>query len=134
MAGAARRIMIVEDDPDGMKILDSMLAAAGYEVLRAYGVDDALRKLKTQVIDVILTDLAMPKVSGVELIAEVKKDWATRNIPVIAVTAFMWDPIAQSAGQMGCDGFIAKPFTRERLVKEIERHFEPDSGSIRLRS
>jgi CheY-like chemotaxis protein len=115
--------MIVEDDPDGMKILGLMLATAGYEVLRAYGVEDALRKLKTQRVDIILTDLAMPKMSGVELIAAVKKDLITRNIPVVAVTAFLWDQIAQAAGQAGCDGFVGKPFNRERLVNEIERHF-----------
>ncbi len=113
--------MIIEDDPDAMKVLASMLASAGYEVVRAYGGEDALRRLKQQKVDLILTDLAMPRMSGVEVIAAVKKDAATSHIPILAVTAFLWDQIAQSAGQVGCDGFIGKPFRKDQIVREIEK-------------
>jgi CheY-like chemotaxis protein len=122
MPGFSQKIMIVEDDPDAMKVLAAMLASVGYEVVRAYGGEDALRRLKQQKVDLILTDLAMPRMSGVEVIAAVKKDPDTRTIPVVAVTAFMWDQIAQSAGQVGCDGFIAKPFRKDQIVREIEKH------------
>lgn len=113
--------MIIEDDPDAMKVLSSMLAAAGYDVVRAYGGEDALRRLKQQKVDLILTDLAMPRMSGVEVIAAVKKDADTSHIPILAVTAFMWDQIAQSAAQVGCDGFIGKPFRKDQVLREIEK-------------
>jgi len=122
MNGVQRRILIVEDDVDGMKILSSMLTSAGYQVVRAYGGEDALRKVKAQKFDLVLTDLAMPKMSGVEVIDGIKKNAETRHIPVLAVTAFVWDQIAQSAGQVGCDGFIRKPFTAQQLLREVEKH------------
>ena len=122
MAQYARRIMIIEDDLDALKVLAAMLASAGYQVVQTYGGEDALRRLKVQKVDLILTDLAMPRMSGVEVIAAVKNDAALAHIPILAVTAFMWDSIAQSAGQVGCDGFIAKPFRKEQIVREIEKH------------
>lgn len=114
--------MIIEDDLDSMKVLSAMLASAGYEVVRTYGGEDALRRLKQQKVDLILTDLAMPRMSGVEVIAAVRQDETLAHIPIVAVTAFMWDTIAQSAGQAGADGFIGKPFRKEVVVREIEKH------------
>ena len=117
--------MIIEDDLDSMKVLSAMLASAGYEVVRTYGGEDALRRLKQQKVDLILTDLAMPRMSGVEVIAAVRKDESLAHIPILAVTAFMWDTIAQSAAQVGCDGFIGKPFRKEQIVREIEKRLVP---------
>jgi two-component system cell cycle response regulator DivK len=122
MPGESYRILVVEDDPDLMRILSYTLSSAGYEVIRAYGGEDALRKVKAQQVDLVLTDLAMPKVSGVEVIDKVKRDPTTRHIPVVAVTAYIWDGLAQSAGQVGCDGFIAKPFDRKHLLQEVEKY------------
>ncbi|OFV87081.1 MAG: hypothetical protein A3J75_05320 [Acidobacteria bacterium RBG_16_68_9] len=130
MPGRQRRILVVEDDPDIMRILSHMLTTAGYEVVRAYGGEDALRKVKSQKIDLVLTDLAMPKVSGVDVIAAVKSDPATASVPCLAVTAFVWDQIAQTAGQAGCDGFIGKPFTTQQLLCEVEKHLGSPSPSV----
>lgn len=114
--------MVIEDDPHAMKVLWAMLLSAGYDVVRTYGGEDALRRLAQQRVDLILTDLAMPGMSGVEVIASVKKNPRLAHIPILAVTAFMWDTIAQSAGQVGCDGFIGKPFRKDQIVREIEKH------------
>ena len=104
------KILVVEDEPDIMRIITHALTAAGYQVIPAYGGEDAIRKVKTHMPDLVLTDLSMPKVSGVEVIQAVKDDPETRHIPVVAVTAHVWGGLAQSAGQVGCDGYISKPF------------------------
>ncbi len=117
-----RTIMIVEDDPDIMHLLTYTLSESGYRVVQAYGGEDALRKVKKARPDLILTDLAMPRMSGVEIIHQIKKDRDTQHIPIVAVTAFMWDGIAQSAGQVGVDGFIAKPFTPKQLLGEVVKY------------
>ena len=114
--------MVIEDDPDLMRLLHHILTAAGFHVVQAYGGEDALRKVKHHKPDLILTDLAMPKMSGVEVIHQVKSDPDTRLIPCVAVTAFMWDHIAQSASQAGCDSFIAKPFNAVRLLREVAKY------------
>jgi two-component system cell cycle response regulator DivK len=119
------RILIVEDDPDIMRILTHGLNAVGHQVVPAYGGEDALRKVKARQFDLVLTDLAMPKVSGVEVIQSIKSDPATRHIPVLAVTAHIWDGIAQSAGQVGCDGYISKPFSMKRLAEEVQKYLKP---------
>src|SRR5574337_1547050 len=113
------KILIVEDDPDIMRILMHTLSGAGYQVVPAYGGEDAIKKVKVQKPDLILTDLAMPKVSGVEVVETIKKDPDTQHIPIVAVTAHVWDGIAQSAGQLGCDGFISKPFSPRQLLQEV---------------
>lgn len=116
------KILVLEDDPDIMRILLHTLKSAGYVVIPAYGGEDALKKVKTQAPDLILTDLSMPKMSGVEVIEVLKGDPDTAHIPVVAVTAYVWDGLAQSAGQVGCDGFIAKPFSTKHLLKEVEKY------------
>jgi CheY-like chemotaxis protein len=125
MMGA--KILVVEDEPDIMRIISHALTAAGYRVVHAYGGEDAIRKVKVQRPDLVLTDLAMPKVSGVEVIQAIKKDPETQHIPILAVTAHVWDGIAQSAGQVGVDGFISKPFNMKQLLQEVQK-FLPSSN------
>jgi len=115
-------IMLIEDDPDLMRLMSHMLKAAGFEVVQAYGGEDALRKVQTRAPDLILTDLAMPKMSGVEVIHRLKSNPDLQHIPVVAVTAYIWDTIAQAAGGVGVDGFIAKPVTATRLLQEVAKY------------
>ncbi len=122
------RILVVEDDPDIMRIITHVLSAVGHQVIPAYGGEDAVRKVKTQKFDLVLTDLAMPKVSGVEVIHIIKGDPETCHIPVLAVTAHVWDGIAQSAGQVGCDGFISKPFNTKQLLQEVQKHLKSSAA------
>jgi CheY-like chemotaxis protein len=116
--------MVIEDDPDLMRIIVRTLQMNGFEVIQAYGGEDAMRKMKLRKPDMIFTDLAMPKMTGVDVIRAVKKDPETRTIPCVAVTAYMWDTIATFAGQAGCDGFIAKPFKASRLLDEVAKHID----------
>ena len=118
------KILIVEDDPDIMRILHHTLSTEGFQVVQAYGGEDAIRKVALHKPDLVLTDLSMPKISGVEVIQTIKTDPDTQHIPVVAVTAHVWDGIAQSAGQVGCDGYISKPFTAKQVVQEVYRHLK----------
>ena len=122
------RILIVEDDPDILRLLLLAVNGAGYQAVPAYGGDDAIRKVKAQPFDLVVTDLSMPKVSGVEVIQSIKTDPATQHIPVIAVTAHVWDSISQSARQVGCDGFISKPFSFKQVVQEIAKYLKPSQA------
>lgn len=122
------KILVVEDDPDMMRILVHTLKGAGYQVIPAYGGEDAIRKVQLHKPDMVFTDLSMPKVSGVEVIEAIKSDPATAHIPVVAVTAHVWDGIAQSAGQVGCDGYVSKPFTTKQIIQEVYRHLKIPSA------
>ena len=122
----AAKILVVEDEPDIMRIITHTLQSVGHQVIPAYGGDDAIRKVKAHLPDLVLTDLAMPKVSGVQVIESIKKDPDTKKIPVIAVTAHVWDGIAQEAGAAGCDGYISKPFSMKQLLQEVQKHLPPE--------
>jgi CheY-like chemotaxis protein len=121
---ANERILVAEDEPDSMRIITHALIAAGFQVIPAYGGEDAVKKARAQKPSLVLTDLAMPDVTGVEVIEAIKRDPELRHIPVLAVTAHIWDPIAQSAGESGCDGFIPKPFTAKHLIEEVRKFLE----------
>jgi two-component system cell cycle response regulator DivK len=118
------KVLIVDDDPDCMCILRHALTAAGYQAVPAYGGEDAIRKAKTEHPALVLTDLAMPKVNGIEVIYSIKHDPTTRHIPVLAVTAHIWDWIAKGANQAGCDGYVAKPFKLKDLIAAVRIHIE----------
>ena len=122
MDASAARIMVIEDDHDLMRLITHTLSRAGLHVIQAYGGQDGLRKLRLNRPDLILTDLAMPQMSGVEVIQRVKSDPHTNSIPCVAVTAFMWDHIAQCAGQAGCDSYLSKPFNAVRLLQEVAKY------------
>jgi CheY-like chemotaxis protein len=122
MSIGAARILVVEDAHDLMRLMVRILDSAGFTVIQAYGGEDALRKVRTQHPDLVLTDLAMPVMSGVEVIERIKRDPESASIPCIAVTAYMWDQIATAAGRAGCDGFVGKPFNSAKLLAEIAKH------------
>ena len=90
-------ILVVEDEPATMKLITYALNSAGYWVIVGYGGEDAIRKVKALKPDLVLTDLEMPKVTGYDVIAAVRQDPATSHIPVIAVTAHLWDWGAEGA-------------------------------------
>jgi CheY-like chemotaxis protein len=126
-AGSARtrRILVIDDDPDIVRILRYMLRDAGYSVIYAYNGADGIQKAKTEKPDLVLTDLAMPNVSGLDVIETLHKDPETRDIPILAVTAHAAENIGQAAHQLGCAGHILKPFTPEQLLHRIQRCFDP---------
>ncbi|GIW46118.1 MAG: hypothetical protein KatS3mg077_3400 [Candidatus Binatia bacterium] len=116
------KILVVEDDPDILRIMMHTLRAAGHVVIPAYGGEDALRKVKQHQPDLVVTDLAMPKMTGVEVIEQIKRNDATKHIPCVAVTAHVWEFLAHSAGDAGCEGYLAKPFTNRQLIEFVNKY------------
>jgi CheY-like chemotaxis protein len=126
------RILIVDDEPDALFILRHVLTKAGYEVVPAYGGADAVRKVQRQHFDLIVTDLAMPMVSGVEIIDRVRSDPERQRIPILAVTAYLWDNMGQCAGQAGCDAFLNKPVNARDLLREVDRQLRRPRSAARI--
>jgi two-component system chemotaxis response regulator CheY len=119
--GRSLRILVVEDHEDQMALITHVLTAAGFQVVQADGGENAVEKLRTQQIDLVLTDLAMPNVSGVQVIAAAKADHEIRAIPVVVVSGYTWDEIGRAALVAGADGYVNKPFTPERLIREVKK-------------
>jgi two-component system cell cycle response regulator DivK len=122
MFARTQRILIVDDEPDCLYILEQILTRAGYEVDKALGGEAALRKLGQNRYDLLMTDLAMPKTNGLDVIAAVKEDPGLAHMPVLATTAHIWDSIADCAGNAGCDGFLSKPMDRNHILRTVDEH------------
>ena len=106
---AAKRILVVEDNELNMKLLNDVLEAHGYDVLSTGEGAVAIEWAKQYHPDLILMDLQLPDMSGLDATRQLKADEATRDIPVIAVTAFAMAGDEKKALDHGCDAYVAKP-------------------------
>jgi CheY-like chemotaxis protein len=140
--------LVIDDDRDMVRIVRYILRDAGYTVIYAYTGADGIRKARTEKPDLVLTDLAMPNVSGLDVVDTLHEGPETRDIPILAITGLTADSIGQAAQQLGCADHVLKPFTAEQLLQRIQRCFDlasentPDTrpvgasppGELRLRT
>jgi DNA-binding response OmpR family regulator len=122
----AKMILIVEDDPKSLKLARDLLQVSGYETIEATDGEQGVELAKTKNPDLILMDLMMPKMDGYTACSYIKADQVTKVIPVIMLTAVGHELNKKFALEMGADGYITKPFTREELLDAINR-FLPTS-------
>ena len=114
-----RKVLIVDDNLDSITILRSILETNGYAVQSAQSGREALDLLKTNRPDVILLDVMMPEMSGLEVLERIKSAHETSKIPVIMVTAKMQDEDVLVGYQYGADYYITKPCTAKQLLYGI---------------
>ncbi|TLZ65155.1 MAG: response regulator [Methanobacteriota archaeon] len=116
----AVKIVVVEDEPTNLKLAHIVLAAEGHDVRDAEEGERALELIRREKPDILVTDLAMPKLDGLALIRKLKADPATRNIRIIAVTAYPDRFPEEAARAAGCDAYIMKPIDTRRFRKQID--------------
>jgi CheY-like chemotaxis protein len=112
-------ILIVEDNPANRKLLSFLLTAHGYAVHAAARADEALEMLKTFTPRLILMDLQLPGMDGLELTRQLKADPRTRHITIVAVTAYAMKGDEQRVRDAGCDGYVTKPIDTRALPQVI---------------
>lgn len=103
------RILVVEDNPDNMLLTVMLLESVGHEVLSAIDAEAGLTLARGERPDLILMDIQLPGMDGLEATALLKADPATRGIPVVALTALAMKGDEERIRAAGCDGYIAKP-------------------------
>ena len=125
-----KRILIVEDNELNMKLLRDVLEAYGYETITtAEGMAGVALAIERRP-DLILMDLQLPDISGYDAVGQLKRDPATRDIPVVAVTAFAMADDERKALASGCDGYVAKPISLRDFIGVVER-FIGAAGMVR---
>ncbi len=112
-------ILVVDDAPDTLELIGRNLASNGYRVLTAPGVAEAVRILDRTPIDLVITDLKMPKVGGMDLVRHVQANF--RDTEVMMITGYPTVEGAVTAMKSGCQEFLTKPFTDEELLSTVER-------------
>ena len=114
-----RKVLVVDDNIDSITILRSILETNGFAVRTAQSGLQALDLLSEEVPDVILLDVMMPEMSGLEVLERIKANHATSRLPVILVTAKMQDEDVLTGYQFGADYYITKPCTAKQLLYGI---------------
>jgi CheY-like chemotaxis protein len=112
----SKRILVVDDNPDSVAIMRSILEREHCEVLVATGGAAALDRVKQEKVDLVLLDVMMPEMSGLEVLQRLKGDVATERLPVILVTAKTHDDDLLGGYQYGADYYITKPFNAKQLL------------------
>ena len=124
---AGEPILIVDDNVQNLKLARVLLATEGYEVRAAADAEDALKVLESFTPRLILMDLQLPGMDGLELTRRLKADPARREIVVIALTAYAMKGDAEKAFAAGCDGYVTKPIDTKKLPKLVAEHLERGS-------
>ena len=119
---AGEPILVVDDNQLNLKLIHYILLRNGYEVRTATSADEAQEVLKTFHPLVILMDVQLPGIDGLTLTRMLKDDPATRDIVIIAVTAFAMIGDAERVQAAGCDGYITKPIDNKALVRTVAQH------------
>ena len=113
----AARILVVEDDASMQHIVEVLLGRCGYELVVVGDGTKALELIETEAFDLVLTDLALPKTSGLEVIKAVKRKG---TCPVVAMSAHWRDsPLLERAEDLGSNGVLAKPFDARQLERLV---------------
>ena len=115
-----KRILIVEDTEDNRQIMRDLLMNAGFAVVEAYDGETAVAAAAEFMPDLILMDIQLPVLNGYEAIRRFKADARLQCIPIIAVTSYALSGDRDAARAVGCDGYVAKPFSPRQLLATIK--------------
>ncbi|WP_068313920.1 response regulator [Polycladidibacter hongkongensis] len=115
-----KTVLIVEDNELNMKLFNDLLEAHGYATLQSRNGMAALELAKTHLPDLILMDIQLPEVSGLEVTKWLKEDESLKGIPVIAVTAFAMKGDEERIRQGGCEAYISKPISVASFIGTVK--------------
>src|SRR5215468_3386291 len=116
-----KTILVVEDNELNMKLFHDLLEAHGYNILQTRDGMEALKLARQHRPDLILMDIQLPEVSGLEVTKWIKEDDSLRAIPIIAVTAFAMKGDEEKIREGGCEAYIAKPISVTKFLKTVEQ-------------
>jgi CheY-like chemotaxis protein len=120
-AGGSSRVLVVEDDPEIRRFYMEALAADGFSVDEAHNGFQAFAKIVESVPDLVLTDIAVPGLDGIELCRRLRADARTRDIPVLAITGYGDRDYPDRAMQAGANLVLIKPIESSMLIAEARR-------------
>ncbi len=121
-------ILHVEDNASNRKIVRDLLGSRGYRVVEALDGEEAVAAAERERPDLILMDVQLPRVSGLEATRRIKARPDLRHIPIVAVTSFALSGDDQKALAAGCDAYVAKPFNPRELLRIIEERLGKTDG------
>ncbi len=119
-----KKVMVIEDNPINMQLFTDILDASGYDTISITDARIAVENIKKHKPNLVLTDIQMPNISGLDLVKIIKKDEEIKHIPVIAITAFAMKGDEEKIIQAGCDGYVAKPISIKPFLETVAKFTE----------
>jgi CheY-like chemotaxis protein len=114
------QILIVEDNPNMSSLLSDILDFFDYKTLGAQDGEEALKILGEESFDMVITDLRMPKMGGIDLLRSIKEKFP--QLPVVVITGYDNDSYRSDASSAHADGFLCKPFKVEQIKELLKKH------------
>lgn len=128
-----KRVLLVEDHPDTSELIQRNLSHAGYDVLIAEDGYQAVAYASHLLPDVIIMDIMLPKMNGLEATAHIRRNPKTAAIPILAATALTAPGERERCLAAGCDDYLAKPFTHQQLalaLSKLLQRADSQKGSV----
>jgi CheY-like chemotaxis protein len=119
-----KRVLVVDDNEINQRLVESTLSFAGYDVVCAADAASALQRIDETRIDLVVMDVSLPGMDGLQLTQKLKGDAQTRHIPVIVVTASATREDERRALAVGADGFVGKPIDTRSFPQIVRRYLE----------
>jgi CheY-like chemotaxis protein len=120
----AKRILVVEDNPDNRILITDVLASMSYDVLVAVDGEEGVKVAQTEIPDLILMDLSLPKLDGWAAASQIKANATLSHVPIIALTAHAMIGDREKALQAGCDDYVSKPIDLRELASKLAHYLE----------
>ncbi len=125
---AGEKILIVEDNPMNLELATDLLEAAGYVIIQAETAEEGIKLASAESPDLILMDISLPGMDGLEATGILKQDPTTKDITVIAMTAHAMKGDEEKALAAGCSGYITKPIDTREFPKAVARFIDSAVG------
>ena len=118
------KVLIVEDNPVNMKLLELIIKRHGHLPIEAIDGEDAVEKAKTELPEIILMDIMLPGIDGLEAVKRIRKIESMKTVPIIAITSYAMAGDRDKIIKAGCNGYFEKPINPLTIMKDIEKIIE----------
>jgi len=121
------KILLIEDNAANRDLTQFLLESQGYEVREAASAEEAFEILKTERPDLIVMDVQLPGMDGLEATRKLKENPPTRDIPVVAVTSYAMKGDREDAAAAGCAAYVTKPINKTTFLQEVAAHIRSEA-------
>lgn len=128
-----KKILLIDDDVLVLKTIRKLLSLDGHELFECKSAEDALALVKKETFDLVITDIRMPGLNGIQMLEKMRADQKNQNLPVILITGYASEDAPLEAFRLNADDYILKPFNSDQLLSSVRRVFEssPEERSKR---
>ncbi len=124
-------ILVIDDNELNLKLAQKILTISGYEVIAAATGEQAIEMARTRRPDLILLDIRLPDIDGLEVLRRLRSLPETKDVPIVAMTAQAMPDEVERFVAAGCDGYIQKPISLQTFRAEVQRHLITAAGEPR---